>query len=168
LYYGTGKGKKNIIMLTLGTGVGGAIIIDGKLYRGNGFAGEPGHIQINGKSLESQASGTAATLLGKKYKLNCLNAIDVEACALQGNKKAIKIYKDIGKTLGQAILNISYLIDPEVFILGGGFARAPFILEEIHKITKHQDILKRNLKIVKAKTGVEAGLIGAALLSSLR
>ena len=164
LYYGAGKGKKNFILLTLGTGVGGAIIINGKLYKGNGFAGEQGHMEINGKHLESQASGTAATIMGKKSKIKCSNALDIEICARQGDKKAIKIYKDIGYNLGIAILNLVYLLDPDVIILGGGFARAPYLMEGINKATS-QDILKRKIKIVKAQTGVDAGLIGAASLT---
>jgi len=166
LQYGAGKGKKNFILLTLGTGVGGAIIIDGKLYKGRGFAGEPGHIQIHESQLESEASGTAVVLQARKQGIRCLNALDIEILARQGNKKAINIYKEVGRNLGQAILNISYLIDPELFIIGGGFSRAPYIIEEIHKVTSN-DLLKRKIKVTKAKFGDESGLIGAGLITSI-
>ncbi|PIN92934.1 hypothetical protein COU54_05060 [Candidatus Pacearchaeota archaeon CG10_big_fil_rev_8_21_14_0_10_31_24] len=167
LKYGSGKGKKNIILLTLGTGVGGAIILNGKLYKGNGFAGEPGHMKIHEAQLESKASGTAVIIQARKQGIRCSNALDVELLARQGNKKAIKIYKEVGKNIGQAILSISYLIDPELFILGGGFSRAPFIMEEIQKVTS-KDLLKRKINIVKAKFGDNAGLIGAGLLPPIK
>ena len=138
LYYGAGKNKNNFILLTLGTGIGGAIIINKKLYKGNGFAGEIGQTLVNNKLLEKQASG-------KIY-----------------NKT--KNSKKIGKILGNAILNTTYILDPEIIILGGGLSQHSSIKKEIQKFIKEKDVINRNLKVATTKLKQNSGLIGAGTL----
>ena len=164
--FGLGKQHKNFVLLTLGTGVGGAIFIDNKLYRGLSFAGEPGHMLIDNKSLEELASAKASIVLAKQKGLN-VTPLELESLAKKGDKKAISIYKQIGHDLGKGLLNIAYLLDPEIFILGGGFSKVKFIYKEASKVLHENDLVKRNIPVKHAKLGDNAGLIGAALLSEV-
>jgi len=136
LYYGYGRNKKNFVLLTLGTGIGGAIIINNKLYHGKNYAGEPGHMLMGGKMFE------------KEYQ----------------NYKKIKSYKKIGNLVGKLILNISYILDPEIIIIGGGFANNKQIFPSMKKVFHEKDIIKRKIPIIRAKLKDDAGLIGAAQL----
>ncbi|MEM3113140.1 MAG: ROK family protein [Candidatus Pacearchaeota archaeon] len=147
LYYGHGKNKKNFVLLTLGTGIGGAVIINRNLYRGTGFAGEPGHMIIPEGIFEKISSGKKYQDLIKKYP----------------NKKN-KIIDKISKNLAVGILNISYILDPEIIILGGGFSELKDLIEKVRKKFHEMDIIKRKIPVVHAKLGDNAGLIGAALL----
>ncbi len=122
---------KNIVVLTLGTGIGGGIIINNEIYRGNGFAGELGHIivQENGPKcmcgnrgcLEVLASGTAIRKLSKKVFGKELLASEL---AKMKNKKAQKVLKEIGKHLGAGLATIVHALDPEEIILAGGVKEA--------------------------------------------
>jgi beta-glucoside kinase len=145
LRYGRGKSKSNFVLLTLGTGIGGAIIINKRLYKGTGFAGEPGHMIINNKQLEKIASGSY-----HESKLSSTNHKSLD--------------KKIAEALSLAILNISYILDPELIILGGGFSSHPGLIQKIKSFFHSKDILKRKIPIVKVKFGDDAGLIGAGLL----
>lgn len=162
-HFGHGKGKKNFVLLTLGTGIGGAIIINNKLYHGVSMAGEPGQMLIEGKRFETIASAPASVRLAHSLGLKKLS-LEIESLAHHGNKKALQTYKEIGRRLGIGMLNIAYILDPEIIILGGGFAKVEFIhksaIETLHK----NDIAKRNIPVKHAKLGDDAGLIGAALL----
>ncbi|MBI2446593.1 MAG: ROK family protein [Parcubacteria group bacterium] len=134
--FGAGKGYKNIVGMTLGTGVGGGIIIDGKMvYGANGSAGEIGHMIINnGKYLEE-----ATVKQMRKSKFSKIAAQKFE------------------KNLGIGIANIINILDPEAIIIGGGAAKTTgkfivFLQAE------------KNVKILKGKLGENAGAIGAAAL----
>ncbi len=168
LHYGNGKGKKNFVLLTLGTGIGGAIMINSELYRGEGMAGEPGHMLIESKEFEKIASGSASVRLANEFGFKNITSFELELLAKQKNKKAIEVYKEIGRCLGIGILNIIYLLDPEIVILGGGFSKVEFIWPEMIKTIHQKDIAKRNIKVVRAKLGDDAGLIGAALLPQIK
>ncbi len=165
LYYGAGKGKKNFILLTLGTGIGGAIIINGALYRGTGFAGEPGHSLVRGKYFEHIASAPASIKLGQKLIRKDITSEEIEQLATKGNKKAKKVYNTIGEYIGESLVNMAMYLDPEIIILGGGFAKVKHIYPSMLKTFKQKDILPRKIPIVHAKLSDDAGLIGAALLA---
>jgi predicted NBD/HSP70 family sugar kinase len=163
-HFGHGKNKKNFALLTLGTGIGGGMIVNGRLFRGShGTASEPGHMIIEGKHLENLASGPATEKLAKKHGLKA-NTFELEALARNGNKKALAIYNKIGKYLGIGLLNLAYLIDPEIIILGGGFANVKFIYPEAIKVLHEGDWANRKIPVKQAKLKDDAGLIGAALL----
>ncbi|RMD66226.1 ROK family protein [Candidatus Pacearchaeota archaeon] len=162
-YYGVGKRYKNFVMLTLGTGIGGAIFIDGKLYLGKGIGCEAGHMIICGKKFEDIASGRASVEIARKHGLN-MESLEVERLARKGNKKALAVYREVGYNLGVGLANLVYILDPEAIIIGGGFSRVKFIWKEMIKTMEKLDKAKRRVPVLKAKFGDDAGLVGAALL----
>lgn len=186
---GSGKGFKNVVMVTLGTGVGGGVIIDGKILPGSGgAAGEIGHILVNpeetiscgcGKCgcLEQYASATGIARLAKIYlqkddkgselaKENVITAKAVFDLAKQEDKMALEIVDEACRYLGIALAQVAQVIDPEAFIIGGGVSKAGDIL--INHIKKHyvphvMDALK-NRKFLIASLGNDAGIYGGARL----
>lgn len=171
---GAAKGCKDIVCLTLGTGIGGAIILNGVLYTGkDGFGGELGHMSINfdgpkcgcGKRgcLEAYASATA---LVKRYKgKRDVTSKEIYESALQGDGRAKKVLKETAFYLGVAISNFVNAFNPEIVVLGGGLAKAgDLIFPEIRRIVRKISLgpLLHNLKIAPAKLGEDAGIIGAA------
>lgn len=171
---GQGRGVQNMVCLALGTGIGGGIMINKKIYTGRGNAPEPGHITINENGLkcscgnygclEEYFSGRAISMEAKKAGLPT-HPLQVETLAKKGNKKAREIYKKLGKHLGIGLSNIIKILDPEIVILGGGVSNAynlfmPSTLAEVKKRMHFAPC-----RIVKSKLN-SAGAIGAALLIS--
>lgn len=183
LWKGSGSGSKNIIFVTLGTGVGGGIIIDGKIIPGkHGLGGEIGHFCVdntdnavlcncgNKGCLEKYSSATAIInnakiFLGDEYKIE--NAKDVFDLAQSENKKAEKAIDIAADKLGFAFANLSVILDPQVFIIGGGVSNAGDYL--INKIKSAYDKYNRFCKsdsiiISVSKLGNDAGIYGSAKL----
>ncbi len=126
--FGAGKTTKNMIYLTISTGIGGGIIIDGKLYRGLGNAGEIGHMIVDIKSkvrstsgipgdLESSASGTGIAKMAKIIGL--ATSKEVFDSARKGHRRAKKIVNTALNVLGIGLVNCIHIFDPELIILGG-------------------------------------------------
>ena len=191
--YGAGKSYETIIMLTLGTGVGGGIIINGKLFEGNeGKGGELGHIvvQVDGEQcscgrkgcLEAYASATALIRETKKAMLANKRSImwkispEIELvggkvvfeAAAQGDKSAISVLNNYIKYLGEGILNYCNIFRPNVIVLSGGVANAgDFLFDKVNKYIAERDYgYKRTpaVKVVPAELGYDSGKIGAAAL----
>lgn len=162
--YGAGKSAKNMILLTLGSGIGGAIFIDGALYRGQGFAGEFGHMNLGNYEFEQRAAGTAQSLLKKGYGLARYSSLEIENLAQHGNVRAQKLYEEIGRDLGRGILSLLYAFDPELIVLGGGFAKVKMIHTTAINYVRNHDRAERKTPIVHAQFSDDAGLIGASLL----
>lgn len=145
--FGAGRGKKDLIYITVSTGVGGGLIVNGKLYAGHSFSGgEVGHTTVvpNGNlchcgkrgCIEAHASGTAIaqaaeeaaqlyprSLLGRRKAKNGtlkLTSRDVKEAALRGDRQAVAILEQAGKLLGITLGNLITLLNPEVIVLGGG------------------------------------------------
>jgi glucokinase len=165
LYYGVGKGKRNFILLTLGSGIGGAAIVNGKLWLGEGGAPEPGAgMRIDHEEIfEHLASGRASVKFAHEFGLN-VDSFQLEEMANKGDKKAKEVYDKIGYYLGMGIANLVYLFDPQEVVIGGGFSRVKYIYPEMQRSYEKFYGLNPKPKIVKAKFGDDAGLIGAALL----
>ncbi|MCK4860173.1 MAG: ROK family protein, partial [Candidatus Omnitrophica bacterium] len=175
---GAGKGKQNIIGLTLGTGLGGCLILKGKLFYGSqGSAGEIGHMIIkkggwkcscgNNGCLEAYVSTKGTMRVAKE--IGCKGTIPTEIMNLakKGDKKAIRVYQIIGEYLGIGLANLVNMLNPDIIIIGGGIANAgKFIFNPARKTMKENVLspLAKNTKVVKAKLGEDAGAIGAALL----
>ncbi len=180
------------IMLTLGTGIGGGIIIDGNIYNGfHGLASEIGHMVIGnnfydcncGKNgcFETFASATALKEYTKKLlqekntslvnemingNINNLNGQIIFEAALKGDTVANKSIDRLVKYLGVGIVNLINIIDPEIFVIGGGLSKSgPFLLDKIKTEVKENKLIKTISAgdIVFAKLGNEAGIIGAAI-----
>lgn len=174
---GAAKDAKNAICITLGTGVGGGIIIEGNLYRGSSFAaGEIGHIPINEKGNECNCGGIGCleSYIGNRRIMQEAKRIfkrdisleEVSKLAKNKNKKAIKIWARIGVQLGVGLVGIVNVLNPDCIIIGGGVAKAGRLL--FNKVS--ETILKRAMVVQagavcvrKAKLGSDAGIIGAAL-----
>jgi len=176
---GAGKGKKIIEFLTISTGVGAGLCIDGKIYRGaKGFAQEvancilwkngPSQGDLKKGSIESIASGTAITKRANDAGLNAAHAGEVYQFAQEGNEMAATIMEDAYEYLSSFIATLYGVLDPELFVLSGSVAlKIPGFIEEIEKRAKEKvyDALKDNVKIVAAALGEDCGLIGAACLA---
>lgn len=158
---GSGKKYQNAFGLTIGTGIGGAWWFNEKIYQGAHFgAGEPGHNIVN--------FDNPITLEETYKKLSQGNPIKIADDAYRGEAVPQKIYEEIGKYLGIAMANIVNLIDPEIFIIGGGVSDSEDLFFPQMKKSINQYIMnaeaKNKIKVVKGKLGQEAGAIGAALL----
>jgi glucokinase len=168
LHYGAAKPYTNSILLTLGTGIGGGIIIDKKLYTGNGGAGEIGSMRIQDEIIfEHFASGNASLTIAIKHGFKKTTSRELEELAKKGNKKAISTYNEVGHNLGIGLANLAYIFDPDCIIIGGGFSRVKFVYPSAIKTLNSLYKLSPKPKIIRAKFGDDAGLIGAALLPKL-
>lgn len=170
---------KNLIALTLGTGVGGGIIIDGKIYHGSGYAGELGHIVIDYKGykctcgnngcLEEYCSGRGVERLAKKYFGKAIHPLEVQRRAEKGNKKAIRVYNEFGAYLGIGLADYVNIFNPEIIVIGGGIGRAwrlflPSAIKEMKK--RAFEVSSSSVKVVPSKLEVdEAGILGVSLLN---
>ena len=185
MWMGGGKGCRNIVMVTLGTGVGGGVIIDGKILAGfHGAAGEIGHIPVRddeklvcgcGKHgcLEQYASATGIARLAKEYlmehedasvlrEISDLTAKDVFDAAKQGDTVALEQVENFGKTLGKALAAIACVADPEAFVIGGGVAKAGRILIDVIQkyYCQYAFHASRNAEFRTAVLGNSAGIYG--------
>lgn len=192
-YYGAGKGVWNIVMITIGTGIGGGIIINDKIYRGvTGSAAEIGHmvIDINGPRcqcgnfgcFEELASGDAIArraraALKKPSTSSMLDMVEgnlkkitgevVTRAAREGDKLARQILQDVGFIIGIGLANIINIFNPGMVILGGGVMEGDeFIIKVAREVVAKRALIpnKDVVKIVHAKLGNKAGILGAAAL----
>ena len=189
MWLGAGKGHENIVMVTLGTGVGGGLIFNGKCVAGgHGAAGEIGHLCVNeqetdscgcGKKgcLEQYASATGIARLARKrlkradgassvLRENTVNAKRVFDAVKAGDRIAEEIAEEFGKYLGHALANIAVLSDPTIIIIGGGVSKAgPILLKYIEKpFMESAFFINKETKFVLAELGNDAGICGAAKL----
>jgi glucokinase len=181
LLFGFGKKYKYFILLTLGTGIGGAIIIDGKLYRGeyNG-AGEFGmaSINFNGPECLGGTQGAVEAYIGRNYffenekelisKLGKkIDFNDIAKQADKGNKTAIKLMKHYGFYLGLGLTNFFNLMDIRTCILTGGVSNLyPYFIKELKKTIKERAIktIKEEFRVLRSEIQNHTGIIGAAAL----
>lgn len=185
---GAGRGVDNCVCYTLGTGVGGGIIINGKIYQGfGGMAGELGHITVVpdleaiqcgcGKMgcLETVSSATGiirmakdAVERGDRTSLALVNDIaakEVFDAAKAGDEVALRIVNRAAYYLGKSMAAVSAVLNPEVFIIGGGVSKAGEILfNEVRTVFNKMtpEPLQRGVRIVAAELGNDAGVVGAA------
>jgi glucokinase len=172
---GAGKGSANLLMLTLGTGVGGGIVVDGRLF--TGWA-EIGHfvVQEGGREctcgghghLEVLASGSAADVAARALYGEGADAHTLVERAQGGDEPAREALVRIGATLGAAIGSLVNVFAPELVVVGGGFGAAagPLVLDPARESARRESIYPANerLEIVPAELGEEAGLVGAGLV----
>lgn len=163
---GSGREKENFIMLTLGTGIGGAIFIDGELYRGNSFsAGEWGNMLIEGKTFEEVASISGLIRLVRKYKgKGEWNGRTIFELYDKGDREVAQAVGIFFRHLAIGISNLAYIFNPETIIIGGGITDRgnKFFKEVKEEVSKYlnQEIYN-NCEIELAQNGNCAGMIGA-------
>lgn len=189
LWQGSAKGYRSMVLATLGTGVGGGIIINGTMLAGsNGAAGEIGHILVDkeekevcgcGKKgcLEQYASASGIARMAKKQLQSSeepsmlreyieISAKTVFDCAKKGDKLAQDIVEVACSYLGLAFSHIAQVIDPEVFVIGGGVSKAGDIITETVKKYYEMNVMEalKNKEIRLATLGNDAGIYGSAKL----
>lgn len=194
---GAGKGAENFVAITLGTGVGGGIIIGGKIYSGSNFAGgELGHtvIQMNGEActcgrngcFEAYASATALIRQTKQAMIKFPDSKMWEICnkdinsvsgrtafdgARSGDEAAIGVVNDYINYLSVGIANIINTFQPDVFCVGGGISNeGEYLMAPIRKLVKGENYarnMEKNTEIKAATLGNDAGIIGAAYLGEI-
>lgn len=174
---GAGRGASNLLMLTLGTGVGGGIVLDDALYRG---WAEIGHIVVQAGGprcqgnchghghLEALASGKAADRAAQELWGPDADARDLVERARAGDEAARARLDEIAGFLGAAIGSLANLFDPELVVVGGGFGEAAgdLLLESAQAAARREALAPADgtLRVVPAELGADAGLIGAALI----
>ncbi|MGN0314100.1 MAG: ROK family glucokinase [Fusicatenibacter sp.] len=188
MWAGGGKGTKSLVMVTLGTGVGGGIIVDGKIVAGaHGAGGEIGHACVdpeeetqcncgNHGCLEQMASATGIARLAKKYlashdtpsslrsRGDSISAKAVFDALKEGDQAAAEIVEEFSEYLGNALAIFSSVVDPEVFVIGGGVSKAGQILiDGVRKYYQRDAFVScKDTPIVLADLGNDAGIYGAA------
>lgn len=187
MWQGGGKGYKDIVMVTLGTGVGGGIILGGKMLSGvNGAGGEIGHIQVNTDETEVCGCGrkgcleqyTSATgivrsaniALNNTDKPSSLRSVqyvsakEVFDAAKNGDELASQLVENHGKCLGKALSNIACVVDPEVFVIGGGVSKAGDIITKTTEKYFQENAFHacKKTKFTLATLGNDAGMYGGA------
>ena len=193
-WMGAGENQPDVVFMTLGTGVGGGIVAEGKLLHGlAGAAGELGHITVDfdqpiqctcGKKgcLETVASATGVVNLTRRYadeyagnaELKKLidNGEDVNAkivfdLAKEGDELALIVYRNFARYLGIACANIGSILNPSTIVIGGGVSAAgDFLLDGVRKVYEENSFpqVRTSTKLALATLGNDAGVIGAASL----
>ncbi|MDP3730171.1 MAG: ROK family protein [Candidatus Omnitrophota bacterium] len=193
VYFGAGHGAVNMLCITLGTGVGGGLILDGRLYRGSSYAaGEFGHVPINidGPKCKCGSWACVEAYAGNSYivkdvirqikagqktlitelvegDLSKITPEVISEAERKGDKFAKKVWADVGNKIGVGLAGVVNLLNVEKIVIGGGVAEAGKSLFDSIKKTIHARAMKlpaKTVKVVKAKLGYDAGLIGAATL----
>ena len=189
MWQGGGKGYQNVIMITLGTGVGGGIIIDGHVINGsNGAGGEIGHVFVDeteeevcgcGKRgcLEQYASATGIVRLANRAlaadqressmrSVQKISAKTVLDAAKAGDELALEVVEKMGRILGTALANAACIVDPEVFVIGGGVSKAGTIITEVIRKYYIERAFNscRNADFALAELGNDAGVYGCVYL----
>ncbi len=178
---GAGRGTSDLVMLTLGTGVGGGLILNGKPYRGSVGAGaELGHMVIHRDGLpcygncsghghlEAYASGHAAALSAREHLGPDMDSRKLVERGASGDDRALGLLYRIGDCLGSALGSLVNIFNPELMIIGGGFAAAgEFILAPARErmIAESLDGLADLTRVVMAELGSDAGMIGAGFVA---
>ncbi|NOY00684.1 MAG: ROK family protein [Verrucomicrobia bacterium] len=188
--FGAAKGLRNVIAVTLGTGVGGALILDGNLYRGSQYvAGEIGQMSVDFKGVDGPYGnhGALERYIGHQQiqeiatrrfrdagrrpenspELTSLETL-VEA-ARKGDAQATQVWADVACYLGTALAGVIYLLNPDAIVIGGGVAHAGDVLfdplEEQLKSTLSEEFWTA-LKVIPAELGNDAGIIGSSALAA--
>lgn len=187
MWMGAGRGEKNLVMVTLGTGVGGGVIVDGHMLVGHhGAGGEIGHICVNREEedacgcglhgcLEQYASATGIAKMARKalsgeHEETVLHgepsAKDVFDAVKTGDALATRIADEFGRYLGEALASLAVVVDPAVFVIGGGVSKAGLVLIPfVEKAFREKAFFaNKDTKIVLAELGNDAGICGAARL----
>jgi glucokinase len=190
--FGGGNAFRDFMLVTLGTGVGGGIILDRKLYRGpSGTAGEIGFmiIDFEGENVHAGVRGTIEGLIGKEriVEMACSQKPDLsprlmelchrdtdrlsprhlEQAAKEGDAVALRTWERIGSILGVGLANVTALMDIRKFVIGGGIAAAGELIFKPAMMQLHRSTLPsmhEGLEIVPARLGNKAGIYGAAAL----
>jgi glucokinase len=191
--YGAGRGAKDLVLLTIGTGIGGGLVLGGEVYRGSTGAGaELGHIVIvedglpcqgncpNHGCVETYASGTAIaregkaaaqrepdSALGKAFAAGPILGKTVTELALGGDHLAMEVVAEAGRHLGVALASLANIFDPDVFVIGGGVSAAgELLIGPAREELRRRALPPQNQRPVKlAELGPEAGMIGAAAMA---
>ncbi len=188
MWQGGGKGHRNMVAVTLGTGVGGGIIVEGKILTGaTGAGGEIGHIHMEDNEtelcgckkkgcLEQYASATGIVRLAKRRlaeddKPSCLREGEISAKTVfdgvkAGDEVAIEIAERFGNYLGKGLAMVACTVNPEVFVIGGGVSKAGEILLSFIKPSFEKYVFSpcKKVEFALAKLGNDAGIYGAAAL----
>ena len=193
--FGAARGATHALMLTLGTGIGGAILADGTIFRGaHGTAGELGHIVVdadgpecpgncpNRGCLEALASGTALARIGERLgrerpdsalgrelaEGRAISGLRVTELAHDGDAAARAAVDEVGRWLGLGLSGLANVFDPGVIVVGGGVARAGELLLEPARaelVARALPPIAARTRVVPARFGEESGMLGAALLA---
>lgn len=168
---GAGKGSKSMVCLTIGTGIGGSVILDGKLLNGIGYtAGEIGYMDVNGSYIQNIASSKYLVEKVQKEKeekegiTDAITGVDIFELAKKGDEICIAGINEIISNLAVGVRNIIYLLNPEVIVIGGGItAQKEYLEEKIRKEVNDGMIsdMFRKTRIELAQQGNQAGLLGA-------
>jgi glucokinase len=153
--FGAGAGVKHMVMLTIGTGVGGAVIVDGRMLRGGfGIAAELGHINVvpdgvlcgcgqkgclesygsgtallrAAKALAASGSGEGARLAELQAEKGELTGVEVYQAIVEGDPGALRLLRELGEVIGKAIASLTAVLDPELVVIGGGVSQAGELL----------------------------------------
>ena len=190
---GAARGHDHVLLVTLGTGIGGGIVIDGKIYRGQSFAGEVGHMTVDvggprctcgqqgcwetfasGRRLDQMArdetavepTGLTARLAGQR----AATGFHLTEAALQGDIHAGRALQEMGSWLGIGLANLVVILDPEIIVVGGGAARAGDILLDPARRSLldalEGAVFRSPIPLVAAGLGEEAGMVGAGLAAA--
>ena len=193
LHHGAGVGYKSLVALTLGTGVGGGVVINSEVYHGSqNTAGELGHtvVEPNGRicgcgnlgCLEAYAGakniveriqekiedGRSSSLATAIKDGVALTPRLIAAAAEAGDELAIEIFAETGRYIGIALTSIAHILNPQIAIIGGGIAEAgeQLLFQPIREeLSKRAMDIPAQMKIVKAHLGNDAGIVGAAMLA---
>lgn len=194
--YGAARGARNAVMLTIGTGIGGGLILNGEVYRGSTGAGaELGHtaIDIDGPPcqgncpgrgcVETLASGTAIGREGcaaaEREPASALGRLAAEGreidgkavteAALAGDEAAVAVFDLVGSRLGIALAGFANIFDPDTIVIGGGvIAAGDLLLEPARRVVRERALAPMNrTPVVAAELGNDAGMIGAAAMARL-
>ncbi len=189
MWVGAARGCRNVVSVTLGTGVGGGVILDGKLWRGShGSAGEIGHTTVdpfsglkckcgNTGCLELFASATAIVRMTReslsafpdtKLNSNELTAEKVYDAGQRGDELALAVFKRFGMYLGIGLANVINFIDPQIIVISGGVVNGwDLFAGEMYRHVEERAFhsISKQVKIAKAECGDNAGLLGAARLA---
>lgn len=175
--YGAGRGARNMVYLTISTGVGGGVVIDGALHRGrSGNGGELGHVTVDWHGrrcrgcgrrgcLEAYCSGTSIAERAQEAGMHGATAADVAQAARAGNTVAARLWDETCEALACGITSIVNLFEPEIVVLGGGVVRTgEQLLAPVRERVSEQAI-GDPVQVVEAELGDAVGVVGAAAVA---